>query len=1022
MMRFLASLLLSLLVAQASYAGLIIRGGSVPIPTAPTGILLGGNAPPGSATIVDNATAGTGVGTLSAVGGTAPYTYVDTDNTKFQISGAALQRSSTGTLTSGVGENVDIQVTDANNLTYTTSAPFIISVTAHTGTLLTTLTLTNPTGSTQSTNFVTQIFGHAFKKGDIANGCTTGAPQFQLAVGGTTIPFSESVHPACWSDGSLKHAAFMFRVPTAISANSSVTVNVYNGGTVPSNSSRALSDFAAGGLDLNEQVVGLDNLSGTWTADLNQGISANGADYKYMDGDAGAVWRVRAAYRQSSADHGQLEDWWYVQALQNNSGGLYGIRYLAGTTQPYYNVASPSPVYRAFTSVGIYNGASLVRDLWGTHGNSQSFVWDPTIQAYCGNKACGFTATANGLESGFLLRLFTTGTLPSNLSTGTTYFAGHNGPDANHFAIGTDSNSVSQGIGYIVPTNNGSGTHTVQAYPYVTQFGTMYSAESNGQYSYIQGAGTVAADTSVRVIVSNTYLRSTHLILSYAFGTYSPASNSSCSYFIMTACFITRYFEQTGERDDIGPTSAYATRYLFTGAAVDEQVVRNIALIGANLPVKFRDATTKSVPNLTNSSRSGMPSSTATTMRWYGNPVATAGFTAPSNSAVWVAGFSTPDSSHLPDFTGTAYLMFAEPQMMDQVADFGSLAVLFRSQGIGVASVGAVTTIGGAGGASRNFTISGTTYYGATLNYGNTLRTDAWSIRDVSAAAGLLPNTNPENAAYWQYFNDLLQATFDAEAAYFPLLPTYPVTNGLWNETDSAAGGTNDEWTTSYMRHALGLAYGRTEKAGALAFLNLELGWPTHIHNVWGTAYIPHYESMIRQANNSHSAPFMTSDALGAFYDDATLSWNSGTGLFTISNLPPGTTWSNGDLIIFNEQDQTVPGNFSGETPYYVKNLSGLTFNLATSPGGTVVTPSTTSSNGHTYLYSSSLVAPNNITSNTTGSGYLASITSSFLFAKSLNATVDATTQADLVADLAAQSGYVAAFNTTPTYATQATP
>lgn len=78
------------------------------------------------------------------------------------------------------------------------------------GTLLTTMTLVNTSGSTQAANFVTDVFGHPFKKGDIANGCTTGAPKFEL-TDGTNVPFSEGLAPVCWSDGSLKWAP---QVPT----------------------------------------------------------------------------------------------------------------------------------------------------------------------------------------------------------------------------------------------------------------------------------------------------------------------------------------------------------------------------------------------------------------------------------------------------------------------------------------------------------------------------------------------------------------------------------------------------------------------------------------------------------------------------------------------------------------------------------------------------------------------------------------------------------------------------------------
>lgn len=208
------------------------------------------------------------------------------------------------------------------------------------GTLLTTMTLLNTSGAVQAVGSCTQIFGHPFKKGQIASG---DAPIFKTS-GGTTIPYSVSVLKATWNDGSLKHAAFMLRLPVTIAGNGSLTVNIYSGGTYPSNSSRTTSDYSAGGLDLKVNVTGQDNLSGTWTSSLSQGVSVGNSDnYKYMDGDAGRVDRIRASFRQSSADHGQLEGYWYVAALNDASGALGGIRYMCRVCQPWYNVASPAP-------------------------------------------------------------------------------------------------------------------------------------------------------------------------------------------------------------------------------------------------------------------------------------------------------------------------------------------------------------------------------------------------------------------------------------------------------------------------------------------------------------------------------------------------------------------------------------------------------------------------------------------------------------------------------------------------------
>src|SRR5207302_536152 len=138
------------------------------------------------------------------------------------------------------------------------------------------MTLTNTGHSDQAANFVTEIFGHPFKKGDIP---AATYPEFQL-MDGTACPYSMGAL-STWSDGSLKFASFMLRVPASVGGNGSVIVKVLNNGPGPGTSGRALSNFAD--QDLKISIVGLENLTGTWVSSLNQGIADNDDVKVWMD-------------------------------------------------------------------------------------------------------------------------------------------------------------------------------------------------------------------------------------------------------------------------------------------------------------------------------------------------------------------------------------------------------------------------------------------------------------------------------------------------------------------------------------------------------------------------------------------------------------------------------------------------------------------------------------------------------------------------------------------------------------------
>lgn len=222
------------------------------------------------------------------------------------------------------------------------------------GSLLTTLTLVNTSGSEQAANFVSPMFGQPFKQGDVPSG---EYPKWEL-TDGTPCP-ATVWGVTTWPDGSMKFCAAMIRVPTTIAGSGFLTINVKNGESAPGLSARDLSDSTAA--DLSVELTGVTNLTGTWTATLADAI-ANGTAVEIGDGPAGAYYRVLGDFKQGGTPHGHAVCWHYLQVLENASGGLYGIRYLGRVHQPWTDVASPQ---RLEVGCSLKSGASTVRSLLG---------------------------------------------------------------------------------------------------------------------------------------------------------------------------------------------------------------------------------------------------------------------------------------------------------------------------------------------------------------------------------------------------------------------------------------------------------------------------------------------------------------------------------------------------------------------------------------------------------------------------------------------------------------------------------
>jgi hypothetical protein len=829
------------------------------------------------------------------------------------------------------------------------------------------LTIPNTSGSQVGADFIPDMFGHPFKKGDIATGRY---PKFELSDG-ANVPYT-MLYPSYWSDGSLKRAAFLIRVPSTVAANGSVAVNIKSGTSAPGSSSRSLADLSSGGTDLQVVVTGLDNLSGTWVSSLNQGVIDNDDVLLLGDGPVGKVWRIRQQFMQSGANHGQLECYWYVAALQDANGGLYGIRYFGRVSQPWYNVDTPAKNFRSFSSFLLKNGANTVRDCWANHSTPKAVTYPGS-----GNN---LTVTGHGGETGYLAR-FTGTTLP-NITAGTSYFIYR--ANANTIALNTNSSAVVDG-GSVALSGSASGDATMQLYPYLTHFGSLWTCGPNGKWDYLQAGGSCAAEATVRIVHDKTYWRSTGMLGAYDLDII-PTAQTSYGYELNSMGPIQRQNGGTGERSDLGIMPTWHVRHFLSQSAADEQVTRVTGLMGAHLPVQLYNATTKTVPTVNNTAYTGMPAPNKD-LRWRGGSN-TSGFTDPVNMSVTKAGWQQVDFDHMPCFAYYPFLLTGEPQYLDLMLEMANQAVQHRYSGMGTSDA-----LGS--GYARNGTTNGTTYYGTVIGDSDSIREDAWSLRDLGLVVGVMPANPPQCASYPAYFKDMLEATF-AKANNFNanVAPAYYRNNGMMHFRRNGGAHIYDSWQHGYFMMACAQVTKMTESAAGMTLLNHSAKWFSHILSSFSAWEIPHYECTAR-TGSAYNAPYITDDSqLYFFCSLPNLSWSSATSTFTFTApLPSGWVPANGDRLMWDGQEGSPPTNLSTFTPYNMVNVTANTFQVAATSGGAPLTLGNSGSGGTPFVQIQNRPASRTLVGDPGQAGfascYIANTLGATRLAKAAGATVD---------------------------------
>lgn len=842
-------------------------------------------------------------------------------------------------------------------------------------TLLTTITLLNTSVSTQASDFIAPLLGHAFCDGDIAAGT---APIFKLAVGGTIVPFSMGVGTSLtyYDSGCLKFSPFLLRVPTSVAGNGSVIVEVWSGGTIPPPSGLSNSVLTTG-VDLNKEVVGLDNLSGTWTSSLAYGISLAASDnVVHVDGDAGFVKRFRAPFRQSGADHGYLECYWHVIATKTAAGTLGGIRYLPVSSQPWdatgLGPSGANADWMSFSSVLIKDGASTVLDLWPSSlSNVQNFSFSS------GNS---FTVANGNNQTGACLRLTTNGTLPKladftgsisgttltvsatsagqvvigGVITGTgvaanTYVTRNNGgnftvsvsqtvsstamverlsPNVSMFNVFGNSSvsfiqpSSNYGSSYVTGVDNGAGTHTMTAYPYLPAWTSMPGADVNGEYNYIQGSGTIAADCTIQVKHDKYYLRKTKMIPPYDFRNVSATNyNFTATYQINGAGPMGRDPEQTGAAPNIGWLPQYQATYLFTQSASDRKNMVVSGLSAALTSMNYRRKASNGTIICVNNGPTGSGTAYSGMMTPNPNYTTLAGI----DTRVDTIGFGN-DLSHGPNLPYLPYHLTGRLEFLDFQYQWMTAQIAQHQNGVSSVNISTSAYSLSTGG-GRNVALgNGTTVYGATLGTTASTRYDAWLFRNICCAASF---GHPESASYRTYANDFVAATSNLAARAIALSPTsYLQTWGLWLTCHAYYG---QPFMHNYAMITLLQGYNQTGNTGLKTACQKLIDWWNHVAIVAGVYGCISQNQIVIQPNNTYDGPLLDDD-IYICGRGGSMRWTSGSANFTYD--PRATADSPvrvpvvGDLFMWSggtpaEITTPCPAAFTEYVPYYLLTVSG---------------------------------------------------------------------------------------------------
>lgn len=1030
---------------------------NVPVTTAiPTGITF----TPASAVVLDNAPSGTLLSTITvAMNSGNPFTgslnLTNSAGGRVTISGSTFVTTTTplpiGSLTAAASATENSTTVGPVNLP--------ITVNDHTAQVtLVTANLVKTDASTISANFIPPLTYQGFRKGDLPcaqpgfAGCPAQqCPSMQLS-GGTVLSYSWGGQ-VYWSDGSLKGARFLPRIPNSLSGAAGTTLAILykTNGTCPSASARTLTEVYAAGISTS--VVGADQLSGTWAANLTND-AFNRKQTVFLDGDVGKGFTVVTDFTQSGAAHGQLEDWNYVLALTDSGGGLYGFRHLSRISQPWYDVNSPAKDFRTFTSMavnwtggggGTYNplqayapitvsgfeaGQPAAPTLSTTLGGSLAlrtyfvkifYIFPGPINAAPSPEATqivplnsllvvqsppsvpnatgykigiatstnaetiqttsaiaigtNWTEPTSGLIAGTAMpsscsaypgrlimsgtpfprgtpfRLTSTGTLPTNAVALTTYWYGVD-TIASHLFLGNlPTSSCTINI-----QDAGSGTVTATVLGQSMQFGNTFTAGQNGQYLFIQGAGSRASEALVVWRPDKAYWAKTKLLPTFDVSQTDNQQADPGNWFPTANAGIQYQLDATGESLHIGPIPGQYSPHFLNWNAAQDKVIRYGGLAAGQLNYDFRNSTTFTPPVVDGNSYTGFPADLSATLVWRPSNGASgvSGFTAPATHGAafgqaWLAGvYNTVTSDHIPGFTYYPYLMTGEPQFLD-------LLMAQVTEGI-IQNLAANRNSASPAG-------KGIVWVNPTLP-----RAGAWATRDAGNLSTIMPAVDEDSGHSYKTWAN-------AQSSNQPTwLLAFLTSQNAWMTSTGffAVAGSNASWQTSYSMYALAYLAGANEDTNALAILQRHANWMEHArtmpanNNGLFNVINFYYRAHVNESAGPNYVYISDDSQWGWENSGPTYTWDTTTDFITVTQNTQPWTAADGDVFIPVDSHWygscAVPGGLTIETPYFAVNTSLVSankykFQVSATKGGSPIHLTTTGSCGTRTVFQQA-VAP----------------------------------------------------------------
>lgn len=775
---------------------------------------------------------------------------------------------------------------------------------------ITTLALENSGTALLPPHFVTRAIGHAFRKGDVPAGSF---PRFELEDG-TECPMSWWGR-STYDDGSWRFAGFVLRVPRALPINGKLLLNVKATTRRPPTATRGLADI--GRRNFLIEAVGRKNISRTWISSVNQGIRDGGDVLDLSDpaadnggGPVAKVFRIGQGFVRDSAVHDSLYAWFYVFVLQDEKGGLYGMRILPGYSMPWLQPGDTA--YKAFDEIVLKDGKEKVADV-------------PLIERdFEFSHASGPSFTKTGQVSvGCVFRPQSTGRLPDGLTAGEVYsMRVHYQPNQAWVnSIGMSLAGFPDRPGYVKPSP-GSGRHTAQVLPFIGRGMISFLCAPNAEYSFVAAGGS-GRDPEVIPLHDRAYLRSTSLIPALPLEPPKQRLSIALTYHWGYSTGAGIYYGEpdTGGRYSLGPVHRlHAEHFAFQGAR-DWQNCMVMGLQAGWRPVLKMDRETRSMMRVRDGEYPGMGRISMVGFRIYdGAPLPKN--VDPDFNKNWGVNVQdgwlvVPDTAHTNCLLPYSYLVSGRPEMSDLIA------------------ATAIDRIASQPTHHRDFSYRGRHYSGIFALMDGQSRDTAWAIRDVMAAAVLLGDA----ATCKRHIADCMDDTIEfmvasrgsANALYDRIgLPWH------YSVEDKQFWTPNPNTMFALLYHVNMLIWMSRvfpgEKADAIRGQIAKFaGYFWRRGQLYSTASYPTIWKVARS--------FPTDEAqIGEPFSCGNASWSAESGRIRLPGINGGAP-SIGNIAGFTTADRMAIhagkiGGISATNVYHLRDVEGDGFRLSETPGG----------------------------------------------------------------------------------------